>query len=602
MNASGDEECRAAGLARTGCGSRACRPVGLAAGFHGPGASEAAGWPPSVTSFAELGPWLAWGILNDHFSVQGVSLKFLFRDGRSPQEGRSKHLPLLPLRVSETSTVWSLKSRPFEGLSFCNELSLDAWFFCIACGINWLAGFHELIVSPCPSKKAGNRVNSEVECLLRGEVAKLLERGSSGFDRVDLDSIWKELDKAVLSYTGEEILPLRPLTVEQMEPALPPAGAGGRVNALDLVDGGTKRFLSDPRLSMLQSSEIEPGPCRAKVHVSAGAGAAVARLLVERGVCKPMKLSDVGCVANERILNGLFGVPKPKTLEDGRPVLRTIINLIPSNRVQKIIGGHIESLPAIAKWQSIILGEGETLTAFQCDMACAFYLFSLPDVWLPWFCLNFDLSGHELGIESDERFTIACCTLPMGWKSAVGVMQCISRRVLLESRLPESHEIRKDRSVPPWLIKCWREGGQHSWWQVYLDNFISCQVESPSSSQSGKDGAKHFRAALDGWDSFGILCASDKNVEFAGVAHELGAEIDGDLGKLSGGTARLWKTCVASLGQVLLGKVVKEKRLQVLAGRWAFLLQFRRPCLRYFQRSGKQHLLTARWLSSDVLA
>ncbi|CAE7580461.1 Dnmt3c [Symbiodinium natans] len=413
-----------------------------------------------------------------------------------------------------------------------------------------------LRASTGPGRKAGNRVNSEVECLLRGEVAKLLERGSSGFDRVDLDSIWKELDKAVLSYTGEEILPLRPLTVEQMEPALPPAGAGGRVNALDLVDGGTKRFLSDPRLSMLQSSEIEPGPCRAKVHVSAGAGAAVARLLVERGVCKPMKLSDVGCVANERILNGLFGVPKPKTLEDGRPVLRTIINLIPSNRVQKIIGGHIESLPAIAKWQSIILGEGETLTAFQCDMACAFYLFSLPDVWLPWFCLNFDLSGHELGIESDERFTIACCTLPMGWKSAVGVMQCISRRVLLESRLPESHEIRKDRSVPPWLIKCWREGGQHSWWQVYLDNFISCQVESPSSSQSGKDGAKHFRAALDGWDSFGILCASDKNVEFAGVAHELGAEIDGDLGKLSGGTARLWKTCVASLGQVLLGKAL----------------------------------------------
>ena len=34
----------------------------------------------------------------------------------------------------------------------------------------------------------------------------------------------------------------------------------------------------------------------------------------------------------------------------------------------------------------------------------------------------------------------------------------------------------------------------------------------------------------------------------------LGAEIDGDLGKLSGGPAGLWKTCVASHGQALLGK------------------------------------------------
>ncbi|CAE7559979.1 Dnmt3b [Symbiodinium sp. CCMP2592] len=383
VNAGGYGECRAAGLTGAGC-------------------EEAAGWPLSVTSFAELGPW----------------------------------------RVDQNI----YRSSPCESLK--------------------LAQF--------------------------GEVAKLLERGSSGFGRVDLDSIWTELDKAVLSYTGEEILPLRPLTVDQMEPALPPAGAGGKVNALDLVDGGTR-----------------------------------------------------------------------------------------------IIGGHIESLPSITKWQSIILGEGETLTAFQCDMACAFYLFSLPDVWLPWFCLNFDLSGHELGIESDERYTIACCTLPMGWKSAVGVMQCISRRVLLESRLPESHEMRKDRSAPPWLVKCWREGGEHSWWQVYLDNFISCQVECKSSSQRTSDGAELFRAALDGWDSFGILCASDKNVEFAGVAHELGAEIDGELGKLSGGTARLWKTCVSSLSQALLNNTVKGKRMQVLAGRWAFLLQFRRPLFAIFSEIWK---------------
>ena len=200
--------------------------------------------------------------------------------------------------------------------------------------------------------------------------------------------------------------------MEQQEPALPPIGVVGKVEALDWWMVVQKRFLSDPGLSMLHTSDIEPGPCRAKVHVVAVAGPAVAPLLIERGVCKAMKLSDVGCLANEPIFNGFFGVPKPKTLEDGRLVLRTIINLIPLNRIQKNIGGHIESLLSITKWQSIILGEGEMLTAAHCDLACAFYLFSLPDVWLPFCCLNVDGSGYELGIASDERYAIACCILP----------------------------------------------------------------------------------------------------------------------------------------------------------------------------------------------
>ena len=185
-----------------------------------------------------------------------------------------------------------------------------------------------------------------------------------------------------------------------------------------------------------------------------------ARLLVDRGVCKPIRRSEVGRFQGKPVLNGLFGVPKPKYLSDGRPILRTIINLIPSNRTQTVIGGHINCLPSITKWQSIILGDGENLLAYQCDMACAFYLFALPDVWLPWFCLNFDLSGRDLGLPTDVRYTIACCTLPMGWKSAVGIMQCLSRRVLLESRLPETHEVRKDRMVAGGVLA--------PWWRAWL--------------------------------------------------------------------------------------------------------------------------------------
>ena len=555
-----------------------CEPLpgsllGGLGGAHVPASGAAGGWPEGVNSFGSLGVWLAWGFLNGAFSVLGEFLEPLMGPGRSPQEWSSKHRSLLPLQVGASCKVWSLKRVDWSEVSFNAELVQDAWYFCTAVAINWLGGYGAFPTSPCPVRKAGGCV--EVERLLRGEIVGFLVRDSESCARVSPPDVMHEVDAAVINYSGEEVLPMRPLTVEQMEPGLPPAGAGGRVSAFDLVDPGTRMFLSDPSLSFLPMEDVEEGPCQAAVHVEAGSRASVARLLVERGVCKPLRRCEVGQFQGRPVLNELFGVPKPKLLSDGRPILRTIINLIPSNRTQRVIGGHINCLPSITKWQSIILGDGETLLAYQCDMACAFYLFALPEVWLPWFCLNFDLSGRELGLPSDERYTIACCTLPMGWKSAVGIMQCLSRRVLLESRLPDSHEVRKDRMVPPWLAECWRRGGEHGWWQVYLDNFISCEVIH--ESEPSGDGRLFYDKAHSGWESFGILCSADKNVEAAGVAHELGAEIDGELGKISGGTARLWKTVVCSLAVALLSKRLTPKRIQVLGGRWAFLAQFRRP-------------------------
>ena len=178
-------------------------------------------------------------------------------------------------------------------------------------------------------------------------------------------------------------------------------------------------------------------------------------------------------------------------------------------------------------------------------------------------------------------------------------MQCLSRRVLLESRLPEMHEVRKDRVVPNWLAECWRRGGEHGWWQVYLGNFISCEVVGPG--RPAKDGKRFFDHAHTGWDSFGILCAVDKDVEGAGVAHELGAEIDGELGKVSGGTAWLWQTAVCSLAVALMSKRLNPKRVQVLGGVGHSSHSSADHCLLPFRVCGKLPYLAVPWLPGGVL-
>ena len=97
---------------------------------HVPADRAAGGWPEGVNSFGSLGVWLAWGFLNDAFSVLGEFLGPLMGPGRSPQEWSSKHRSLLPLQVSASCKVWSLKGVDWCEVFFNAEQVQDAWYFC----------------------------------------------------------------------------------------------------------------------------------------------------------------------------------------------------------------------------------------------------------------------------------------------------------------------------------------------------------------------------------------------------------------------------------------------------------------------------------------
>lgn len=105
-------------------------------------------------------------------------------------------------------------------------------------------------------------------------------------------------------------------------------------------------------------------------------------------------------------------------------------------------------------------------------------------------------------------------------------------------------------------------------WRLYLDTFIGTEVRGIEEGAGA--GKAHFERSQWEWDSAGILCAADKKVEAAALPSELGAELDGQFGKLSGGSLRLLKACQSSLSFILDNKG-GSKELQVLGGRWALL-------------------------------
>ena len=99
------------------------------------------------------------------------------------------------------------------------------------------------------------------------------------------------------------------------------------------------------------------------------------------------------------------------------------MNVIPANQCQ----------PSIACLQTIVLAPDELLKVYQSDMTAAFCLFNIPQL---------------IGLEPGRQYTIAANTISLGWLSAVGITQSVSRRLMQLGGLPPDHEVRRDARVP----------------------------------------------------------------------------------------------------------------------------------------------------------
>ena len=281
-----------------------------------------------------------------------------------------------------------------------------------------------------------------------------------------------------LSYTGEEIAQPHPLTPNQIVKGLPPVGHGGSIPILPFLKGRTRFLLENPEESLLNESERGMAPSTARVHIVKGFELEVFNLLQQRGIVDWFPDEDVFADSRGQYLSGMFGVIKQgKFTSVNKPVLRCIMNLIPINGLFTVLRGDIHCLPSATSWMTMVIAEGETLAMSQGDMHAAFYLFQLPSCWNRYMCFNYKLKGAVLGktgMEADKWFRPTCKVLPMGWSSSVGIMQAISREILLCRGLPPHLEVRRGSSLPSWFAQVINKQSEtQAWWQIYLDNFMS---------------------------------------------------------------------------------------------------------------------------------
>ena len=385
-----------------------------------------------------------------------------------------------------------------------------------------------------------------------------------------------KLDGVRISYQGEAVPKAQRLTLEQIEPGLPPEGYGGCVQLLDLVDGQVKEKLMNPEQCLLKGEELPVKIPQPVVMASEDDWNKIAGALYKRGLVRPVDV--VARVDDQLVLNGAFGVPKPgKQLADGRDVLRFIMDFRSINSVMKIIEGDVRTLTGAPAFQHIVIPPGTLLRVSADDLVSAFYLFALPKEWSQLMTFSMPVKWKSLGIDREGDRWIGASVLPMGWSSAVGLMQHAHRRLALRSfpgggaGLIPGLEIRRDEVFPE--LEC--DGGAA--WSLYLDDMTILELLEEKAARSVEglpaQEQERLRAAYSHW---GIPFSKDKALQRAQKAEKLGAVLDGGKGLLRCSTKRALESLSLS-AMVLQHEFPAKKMVQVLAGKEAHGLQFRRP-------------------------
>ena len=298
------------------------------------------------------------------------------------------------------------------------------------------------------------------------------------------------------------------------------------------------------------------------------------------------------------MLVGAFGVEKRGTpVPPATRVLRLIVNAIPSNKQPTAIKGDIEQVPVGSEWLHIAPETDEIVLWSSDDIQGCFHVFSLPPSWRKWMILSKPIrvampaggagvlttndklsrggnAPQPVGFDSSRLIWLALAVIPMGWLSAVGVIQHLHRNIISSGRrhhggLDPDAELVRGKPFPVTLDSFTRW-----WWKVYVDNFDIGEIFGQNVAAEVLHTESLYREALD---SMGVPRAAEKGASREAVGITMGSVIDSISGRAAP-TLRKILDHVSLTAWLLAQPRVCRLWLQAATGRWVFDFQHRRPC------------------------
>ncbi|CAE6967009.1 unnamed protein product [Symbiodinium sp. CCMP2592] len=360
-----------------------------------------------------------------------------------------------------------------------------------------------------------------------------------------------KLSAKKFDYSGQAVEHMLELDAEKVIKAWPKPGSAAVVDLQDCLPDDLKKALDHPRDYLLPETELPERHRGSKVRATDEEWYKIVKAGYDRGMFVPVSDDEVPVDRRGHLItNGAGAVAKTKVVAGRTEVAQRFISVLcPMNDAM------------VPSRDSYLVIDSE-------DLQSAFNLFRLPLAWAPFFGFAKKVRGDALGLSRHETVRPPLRVVPMGWTSAVTLIQAAIRHISYEiARIPPYGDVRKDQPLPA--------GDTHT--VLYLDNFDEVRYlkEETAEKEAGQPSENHRR--------FITAC------ELLGLPRNLGKQLCGALsGTLQGGellgrekilrhsydkSVELFELSMALLTQELMS----DYSLRHWTGKAAFAAAFRRP-------------------------
>ena len=468
-----------------------------------------------------------------------------------------------------------------EEADFFEDSGIRGWaaWCCLCLNFWYCTGWERASHLEHPRELIGSQKDFLV-CHLTPALQRMLEGEPIVPSMRDLE---KTLAAKGQDYEGNTWVVMEQLEAEKVVACWPEAGKAAVQPLVNFLQGETKTLIETPQMTILPHDEWPEEIPRSYVRATDDEWEALVKEGFKRGLFRHCPAEEVLTGPDgKKILNGAGAVPKEK---NGKILQRFISIFCPLNAVSRKVEGEESTLPYVGQVCLLNVPEESTILVDSEDLQSAFNLFEMPIGWRGLFCYEKQVRGDLLGLATTEPVFVSLRTVPMGWISAVGVVQAAIRHLAFNvAGLPLRGELQKWKGIP--------EGDK---FLLYLDSVDQLRVVSKEMARilEGNASQEHLRFEAACREK-GLPTNETKALAGALLGSIQGGDLRGDEGIF---TLQIKKMQLnVALCLLLLGvQRWDQKRCSGVIGRLIFAGAFKRPILaslaevfHHFQSAGER--------------
>ena len=371
-------------------------------------------------------------------------------------------------------------------------------------------------------------------------------------------------------YCGNPVEHMMDLEADKVIPTWPKVGEAAKCCITDFLSGEALEAMKSPEKFLLPEDKMPMNSKRSKVRASDEEWTKICRAAAQRGMMTTVEDSKIPRDrSGHLVVNGAGGVRKVKEVNGKtQELLRFISILVPTNEVTMQLPGAQDSLPYVGQLTALMLEKDELAFVESEDFTSAFNLFYVPDEWAPYFAYSKKVSGAAFGLDPKTMVRPALRVIPMGWHSAVTLVQMAVRSIVFDRvGVSQASSVEKEKPLPRGPVMT----------VVYLDNFDEIHRIKAIDEQLNSDEPSPTHVKFNEvCDELGLPRNGAKQLIHAFSGAIQGGELDGRNGVLRLAPEKLRNFIAISLGLVCQ-RQVQEFQIRHWVGKAAFAATFRRP-------------------------